>query len=135
MIALNDLKKLDVGDISAYERHVKDTRRKELIALTKELHGDNIPEGAVLKIDGELKKIPSIFSEDGAGIDADAVQFLVWRSMLKTDSGATLEQAGEVFNVDNMQAYVDKILPQSDSLPPQKKTTKKVVRKKKLKDN
>jgi hypothetical protein len=135
MIGLNDLKKLDVGDIAAYERSVKENRRKELIALTKELHGENIPSDAVMEIDRELKKIPSIFSEDGADIDAEAVQFLVWRSMLKTDPDATLEQAGKMFNVSNMQDYVSKILPEPDSLPPQKKTAKKVKRKKKPKDN
>lgn len=132
---LEGLKKLDVGDITAYERHVKEQKRAELIATTKELYGENIPADAVLTIDRELKKIPSIFSENEAVIDAEAVQFLLWRSVLKSDPEATLESVGKEMNTDNMMDYINEILPTPDKLPAKKKTAKKKVRKKKPKDN
>ena len=129
---LDRLKKLDVGDITVYERHVKEQKRAELIATTKELYGDNIPEGAVLQIERELAQIPSIFSEGEAVIDAGAVQFLLWRSMLKSDPDATFESAGELLSTDNVDELINEILPVPDKLPAKKK---KAARKKKLKDN
>lgn len=129
------LKKLDVGDIAAYERHIKEQKREQLIETTRKLYGDNIPDDAVLKIERELAKIPSIFSEGDTEIDADAVQFLLWRSMLKSDPDITYKAAGDMMNTDNMMDYINEILPVPDKLPAKKKTAKKKVRKKKQKDN
>jgi hypothetical protein len=131
---LGTLKKLDVGDITAYERYVKEQKRAELIATTQKLYGENIPEGAVLQIERELAKIPSIFSAGDTEIDAEAVQFLLWRSVLKSDPDATYESVGEMMSTDNMAEYIDKILPVPDKLPVKKKAVKK-ARKKKPKSN
>ena len=132
---LDRLKKLDVGDITAYERHVKEQKRTELIATFKELHGDNMPADAVLIINRELAKIPSIFSEGDTTIDAEAVQFLLWRSVLKSDPDATLESVGNEMNTDNMMKYINEILPTPAKLEAKKKTVKKKARKKKPRDN
>lgn len=129
------LKKLDVGDITAYERRMKEQRRAELIATFKDLYGDNMPSDAVMQIDRELKNIPSIFSEKEVVIDADAIQFLLWRSLLKSDSDATFESAGELINTDDFTIEdFNEILPVPDKLPAKKKKVKK-ARKKKPKDN
>jgi hypothetical protein len=128
------LKKLDVGDITAYERRMKEQRKTELIATFKELYGDNLPSDAVLQIDRELKKIPSIFSEESADIDADAVQFLLWRSVLKSNDAATFDEVGKMMDVDNMAKYINEILPAPDKITTKKKAVKK-ARKKKPKDN
>ena len=132
---LDRLKKLDIGDITAYERRMKERRRTELIALSRELYGDNIPEGEAMRIDAELKKIPSIFAEGQTEIDADAVQFLLWRSMMKSDPDITFDSVGELMDTDNMMKYINAILPAPDKVPTKKKTAKKKARKKKPKDN
>ena len=131
---LENMKKLDVGDITAYERRMKEQRKAELIATFKELYGDNIPDDAVLKIDRELKKIPSIFSDGEMEIDADAVQFLLWRSVMKSDPDATFESVGAEMDVEKLASYVDNILPAPSEVPIKKKAVKR-ARKKKQKDN
>jgi hypothetical protein len=130
-----NLKKLDVGDIAAYERRIKEQRKSELIDTFKQLHGDNMPPDAVLQIDRELKKIPSIFSAEGSEIDADAVQFLLWRSVIKTSPDTTIEEVGANMNTETMMEYINKILPIPDEIPKAKKKAVKKARKKKQKDN
>lgn len=132
---LDRLKKLDVGDITVYERWIKDQRRAELIATTKELYGDNIPEGAVLQIDRELKKITGILESGKVEITLEMAQFLVWRSMLKSDPEATFESAGELLSTDNVHELINEILPTPAKVPTKKKTVKKKPRKKKPRDN
>lgn len=132
---LDRLKKLNVGDITVYERWIKDQRRAELIKTTQELYGDNIPEDAVLKIDRELKKVVSILDSGKVEVTLEMAQFLVWRSMLKTNPEATFESAGELLSTDNVGELIDEIMPTPAALPTKKKTAKKKVRKKKLRDN
>lgn len=132
---LERLKKLDVGDITVYERWVKDQRRAEIIATVKAVHGDDIPADTVMMIDRELKKIASILESGKVEITLEMAQFLVWRSMLKSDPEATFESAGELLSTDNVGELIDQIMPTPAKLPTKKKTVKKKVRKKKPRDN
>jgi hypothetical protein len=132
---LDRLKKLDVGDITEYERWIKDQRRKELIATVKAVHGDNVPADTVMMIDRELKKIVSILESGKVEVTLEMAQFLVWRSMLKSNPDVTFESAGELLSIDNVNELIDEILPIPDKLPTKKKTVKKKVRKKKPRDN
>jgi hypothetical protein len=130
-----DLKKLDVGDLTVYERWIKEQKRKELITTFKGLYGDDMPADAVLQIDRELGKIKGIMESGKVEITLEMAQFLVWRSLLKSDPDITFESAGEELSLDNMGDLIDSILPVPDKLPTKKKTVKKKVRKKKRKDN
>jgi len=131
---IKDLQKLDVGDIAAYEKHKRDERCAELIEITQKLYRDNIPEGEALRIQKELQKVPDVGDDDELSVE-DAT-FYVWRSMLKADSSATIEQAGEMLNAENMQEFVNHISPKKKTLPENKaKKKKKAVRKKKPRDN
>ena len=127
MIEVNKLSKLTVGDIAAYERHVKEERKKELIALTKELYGDNIPVDAVEKIERQLKEIPSIF--DTGDVDAEAVQYLMYLAAKKTDPDITLKQIGDSMDVSLLETYVEQMMPQPEKLPQTKKKRKRTVKK------
>jgi len=120
-----ELAVLNVGDIVAFDLYRKEQKKKSLIATTKELYGENIPDDAVLKIERELQKVPGVMSENGSKVDLEEVQFLVWRSMLKDDPEITFEQAGEDLTSSNMQEYVSKILPEPEKLPAKKKKVKK----------
>ncbi len=128
MLDLKKIKKLTVGDIAAYERHVKEEKKRELIALTKELYGDKIPDDAVVKIERELRSIPSIF--ETGDVDAEAVQYLLWLSYKKADPDITLQQIGDNMDAENLQAYIEQLLPQPEELP-ESETKKKKAKKKK----
>lgn len=132
MLDLKKIKKLTVGDIAAYERHVKEEKKRELIALTKDLYGDKIPDDAVIKIEREIKAIPSIF-ETGE-VDAEAVQYLLWLSYKKADADITLQQVGDNMDAENLHGYIEQLLPQPEELP-EPETKKKRSRKAKKRTN
>jgi hypothetical protein len=124
------LKKLTVGDINAFDRYRKDERKIQLIAITCELYKDgNIPEGEVSRIEREIQKTQNI--TDNPDITMAEIQFLIWRSMLKSNPDISLEEVGDDLSMENMTKMLDEILPTDDKLP----TKKKTVRKKKKKDN
>jgi hypothetical protein len=127
---LGKLKKLTVGDISAFDRYRKDERKTQLIAITCEIYKDgNIPEGEVSRIEREIQKTQGI--ESNPNVTIDEIQFLIWRSMLKTNPDTSLEDVGNDLSMDNMTKRLDEIMPTDDKLP----TKKKTVRKKKKKNN
>jgi len=106
---LTNLQKLTVGDIAAYEDWRREERKKELIALTRELYGTAIPPDALRQIEMELKKIPSIL-EDG-GFDMRAAQYLFWLSLKKRDKDLTLAQVGDSLTTDKLEQYAEMLFP------------------------
>jgi len=122
------LEMLNIGDIVAFDLFRKEQKKKSMIATTKDLYGDNIPDDAVTKIERELQKVPGIMAEGGAEVDLEEVQFLVWRSMLKQNPDITFDEAGEGLTTENMAEMVAKILPEPEKLPAKKKKKKAVRR-------
>ena len=118
------LAKLTVGDIAEYESWRRDKRKAELIAITKELYGDNIPADSLQQIQTELKRIPSILDDNG--FDITAAQFLFWKSLQKKDKDITYEQVGQYLETDKLEEYSAMLFP-PDLV--KKKTTRKVKRK------
>ena len=125
------LKKLDVGDIVAFDLHRKEIKKESLISTTKELYGENIPADAVMQIERELQKVPGLMDEDSGSVDIEEIQFLLWRSVLKSDPDITLEEIGKELTAENMADLITSVLPAPEKLP----TKKKTKRKKKQKDN
>ena len=111
-----NLKQLNVGDLAAYETQAREQKRKELIATFKDLYGDKLPDDAVFKINRELKSVKGIFSDDEVEIDATVVQFLLWRSVRKSQPDITLEQVGEEMDMDKLGEYVESIMPSQQSV-------------------
>lgn len=133
---LGKLKKLDVGDMSAFEKYCKDKRREELIAITRGLYGNNIPEGEVSRIEREIQTTENIDNKKEATLDE--MQFLIFRSLLKSNPEASLEDVGSDLTVEKLVSMVNEIMPPEEGLPgsmKKKKSKKKAVRKKKPKDN
>jgi len=115
---LENLKKSDVGDIAAYETWMREKKRVELVASFRELYGDKMPSDAVMQINRELGAIKSLFS-DGNGdvsIDAESVQFLLWRSVIKSSPEVTLEQVGEQMTFDKLGDYIEQIMPATSKI-------------------
>jgi hypothetical protein len=129
-----DLSKLDVGDITALDRRLRDRKRRELIDLYKGLYGDNMPDKVIKDINNELNQISLNIQKGKFEIDLDTVQFLVWRSLLKTNPSATFEEAGSTISLENAGEYIDVIMPTPDKVPAKKKAVKK-ARKKEKKNN
>ena len=125
--------KLTVGDINAFDRYRKDERRKELISITRELYGDNIPDGEVPRIEREIQKTQGL--ETKPSMSLDEIIFLLWRSMLKSDPDISLKEAGDQLKIndDDIGELLASVLPTDNKLPVTAK--KKTVRKKKPKDN
>ena len=109
MIELDRLSKLTVGDIANYESWRRDKRKEELVALTKELYGDNIPADSLQQIQRELKTIPSILDDDG--FDITAAQFLFWKSLSKKDKDITFDQVGQYLEADQLAKYSAMLFP------------------------
>lgn len=120
MIDVKKFGKLGVGDIAKYEQWQKDTRKRELIATMKELHGENIPVDSFDKIEKELRNMPSLL-HDG-DLDAMGIQYLLWLSLKKNDPDITLEQVGDEFDIEKSQEYIEHIFPPT---MPEKKTPRK----------
>lgn len=129
-----DLNKLDVGDITALDRRLRDRKRRELVELYRGLYGDNMPDKVIESINGELSQISINIQRGKFEIDLDTVQFLVWRSLLKTNPSATFEEAGSTISLENADEYMGIIMPVPDKVPAKKKKVKK-ARKKKKKNN
>ena len=122
MLDVSKLAKLTVGDIADYERWRREERKKELIAITKELYGEKIPADSLTQIEQELRRIPSIMDDNG--FDITAAQYLFWRSLQKSDKDVTLEQVGNWLESDKLEEYSALLFPAN--LPEQqKKTTKR----------
>jgi hypothetical protein len=130
---LDRLKKLDVGDIVVLDRRLRDRKRKELIELYRGLYGDDMPDDAIDKINYELTQISIGIQKGKFEIDLDTVQFLVWRSLLKSDPDVTIEEAGSTITMENASEHIDKIMPVPGKVPAKKKVKK--ARKKKKKNN
>lgn len=113
---LDNLKKLDVGDIAAYETWKREKKRKELILSFRELYGDNLPSDAVMQIDRELGAIKGIFASGDVEINIEAVQYLLWRSVRKDSPDMTIEQVGEQMTTDNMGKYIEQIMPSTSKV-------------------
>lgn len=131
MLDKSKMKKLDVGDIVAFDLYRKEQKKKSLIETTRMLYGDDIPPSAVVDIERQLGQVPGLMSEDGADVDIEEIQFLLWRSALKSSPDITLEDIGGELTTDNMAEMIGSVLPSPEKLPAKKKT----VRKKKPKDN
>jgi hypothetical protein len=128
---LGKLKKLTVGDINAFDRYRKDMRKKELIAITREVYaGRDIPDGEISRIEREIQTTQNI--NDNPEVTLDEIQFLIYRSLLKSNPDISLEDVGQELSMEKMTGMLDKILPTDDKIVTAKKKT---VRKKKKKDN
>jgi hypothetical protein len=121
------MSKLTVGDIADYEEWRRESRRKELITMTKELYGENIPPDALTQIQRELSKIPSIMTDDG--FDITAARYLFWKSLSKTDKIITLNDVGEHLETDKLDQYTALLFPADIQL--KKKRVRQPLKKKK----
>ena len=122
---LDNLKQITVADIAAYDTWAREERRKELIASFRGLYGDKVPENAAMQIDRELGAIKSMFADSGdVSIDPATIQFLLWRSVIKTDPKATLEQVGDAMTISKLQEYTDQIMPTETSIGDDEKNGK-----------
>ena len=129
MIDESRLSKLTVGDIADYEEWRRERRKAELISITKELYGDNIPKDSLNQIEQELRKIPNLI--DGDGFDLVASQYLFWVSMKKKDPDVTMKQVGAMLVADELERYSAMLFPEPET-PPQKKRRRQPVKKKKV---
>lgn len=129
MLDVAKLQKLTVGDIAGFERHRRETKKKELIATLKELYGDSVPPDSLSEIERQLKLIPKL--EDSDALAVDDISYLVWTSLKKSDPDVTIEQVGNWLDVEKLQEYIGFLFPQTDKV----QVKKKAVRKKKKKDN
>ena len=109
MLDATKLGKLTVGDIADYEEWRRDKRKTELIAITKDLYGDKIPVDALTRIEQELRKIPSILSDDG--FDITAAQYLFWKSLSKNDPDITMQQVGNYLETSKLEEYSNMLFP------------------------
>ena len=124
------LKPLTVGDINAFNRWRKDQYKKEIISITREVHGDNIPDGEVDRINALIQKVKGM--DENPKVTPEEIQFLVYRSLLKTYPDMTYESAGDEIPLEDAENMLDGVLPTEEKVS---KTKKKSTRKKKAKDN
>jgi hypothetical protein len=107
-----------VGDMAAYETMKREQKRKELISSFRELYGDNMPADAVLHVDRKLTECKSIFGDgdDKVEVDAEVVQFLLWRSVKKNNPDVTLEQVGQNMDIASLGKYIEQLMPSGKSV-------------------
>lgn len=117
MIDFKKLGKLTVGDIANYEEWRRETRKKELIEITKELYGNKVPADCLAQINAELKRIPSIMDEDGRGFDITAAQYLFWKSIQKNEPTVTFEQVGNWLEAEKLEEYSEMLFPTPAEVP------------------
>jgi hypothetical protein len=121
-------KKLTVGDMNAFDRYRKEEVRKNEIFIARELYGDNIPDGQIDKINAKINVVKGL--SDAGKVTPEEMQFLIYRSMLKSNPDITLKEAGDLIEFDKLDEIINEILPSDNTV-----AKKKPARKKKNKDN
>lgn len=123
--------KLTVGDIADYEAWRRERRKCELVEITKELYPDNVPKDALVQIEDELRKIPSLMDDAENAFDLVAAQYLFWKALSKNDPDITMKQVGDFLEVEKIEKYSAALFPVglTDSKKKKRKKSKAAIRK------
>ena len=99
--------KLTVGDWADFEGYVQDNRKQKILSTARELYPDGPPESVLDKAlapatDEELEE------QQGSVV---GIRFLFWRALKKYSPDITLEEAGDMVTLDDIEIITEAIMP------------------------
>ena len=116
--------KLTVGDFADFEQYVQEQRKQKILSTARELYPDAIPDSVLDKAlapasDKELEE------QQGSII---GIRFLLWRALKKFSPDMTIEEAGEMITLDDIEVVTAAIMPVEKKTKPKVKARSRPVR-------
>ena len=99
--------KLTVGDFADFEQYVQEKRKQKILTTAKEFYSDAIPTSVF-----ETAIAPATDAEvDEQQGSIVGIRFLLWRALKKFSPDMTLEEAGEMITLDDIEGVTAAIMP------------------------
>ena len=99
--------KLTVGDFADFEQYVQEIRKQKILSTARELYPDAIPDSV---LDKALAPPSDEELEEQQG-SITGIRFLFWRALLKFSPDITMEEAGDMITLDDIEAVTMAIMP------------------------